>query len=74
MICLLIWMGSSGSRIAILLLILALCIIVYGNYESGRRLGRLCDLTGPHDFTLRARGTPQAEADAICQSAEADDD
>ena len=68
------WMGSSGSRIAVLMLVLALCITVYGNFESSKRLARLCDLTGPHDLTIRARGTPQAEADAICQNAEADND
>ena len=74
MIRLLTWMGSSGFRIAVLMLVLALCITVYGNYESGKRLERLCDLTGPHDRNTSARGTLQAEADAICQNAEAEGD
>ena len=74
MISLAKWMDERGLRIIAVALLIAFCIAEYGNYQNGKRLQHLCDLTGPHDRTTIADGTPQAEADAICQNAEADDD
>ncbi len=74
MVRLLEWMEGSGTLIAAVVFLIAFCIAEYGNYQNGERLQHLCELTGPHDLTLSVDGTPQAEADAICQNAVADDD
>lgn len=76
------WLHGSVARMdagqrfadAAVVLLIAFLVAEYGNYQSGKRLQHLCDLTGPHDRTTSAEGTPKAEADAICQNAEADDD
>ena len=77
MIRLLTWMGSSGSRIAVMMLLLAFCIAVYGSYASSKTLQHVCELLGPHGRSGSLPGTDKAEVDSICRSAapfDSDDD
>src|SRR5260221_13602323 len=48
----------------------ALLWCVWGNYEKGRDLDRLCELTGPHDVGLPAEyaKTARDKIDNICIS------
>lgn len=50
------------------LLAAALVICEWGNYDTGRDLRELCELTGPHVGTMPERYaiTPQYKIDNIC--------
>jgi hypothetical protein len=45
-----------------------LALVVYGNYERGRDLDRVCELLGPHDVVVPSPQTPRQEIDNICIS------
>lgn len=70
MIRLLTRTGTSGSRIATMMLLIAFCVAVYGNYASSKTLRHVCELLGPHDRTTSLDGTDKSEIDAICRNAE----
>lgn len=53
-------------------LVALLTLAIYGNYQRGRELSRICDLLGPHDIRVSNPRTPQEEIDNICISRQSD--
>jgi hypothetical protein len=45
-----------------------LAIVVYGNYQRGRDLDRVCELLGPHVVAVPSPRTARQEIDSICVS------
>ena len=56
------------------LLLIAFIIAEYGNYQRGKELDRICELSGPHDVSVKKPTTPREEIDNICISRQPDDD
>jgi hypothetical protein len=62
----------SKNPIAWLLLI-AFAIAEHGNYQRGKELTRIRELTGPHDTSVAIPKTARQEIDNICISRQPDD-
>jgi hypothetical protein len=55
------------------LLLAAFAIAEYGNYQRGKELDRVCELTGPHDVWVKSPKTSREEIDKICGARESSD-
>jgi hypothetical protein len=62
-----------GNTLAWILLC-ALALAEYGNYQNGKRVDALCDLTGPHDFEVARPFTAREQINNICLSRGDSDD
>jgi len=51
----------------------ALALAEYGNYQRGKELDLLCDLTGPHDMYYGKPVTNRQRADNTCIARQSDD-
>ena len=60
--------GLSHNPLAwpLALSVTAFAIAEFGNYERGRDLTRVCELTGPHDVISLHPKTDREEIDSIC--------
>ncbi len=47
------------------ILLAALVIAEYGNYQRGRELARVCELLGPHEIAVTVARTAREEIDNI---------
>ena len=43
-----------------------LIVAEFGNYQYGKDISRLCELTGPHDVSVPHPATTEQEIDNIC--------
>jgi hypothetical protein len=64
------WVQRHGLEIFLAIL---LAFAVYGNYERGTELSRVCELIGPHDVWVEKPRTVREEIDKICISRMPDD-
>jgi hypothetical protein len=55
------------------LLLIVFAIAEYGNYQRGKELDRICELTGEHDVSVPTPRTVRQEIDKICISRQPDD-
>jgi hypothetical protein len=54
-------------------LFVLLVIAEYGNYQRGKELTRVCELSGPHDVFIEHPRTDRQELDNICINRLSDD-
>jgi hypothetical protein len=65
---------STETKVVAAILGFLLALSVYGHYQTGSDLNRLCDLLGPHDVEMLHPQTTKDEIDNIClRHAPADD-
>jgi hypothetical protein len=55
------------------ILFVLLVIAEYGNYQRGKELDHVCELTGPHDVGFVSPKNDKEELDTICISRQPDD-
>ena len=64
------WMHRHAGELALAVI---LVLVVYGQVKISRALTRVCELTGPHDYTSGHPITVKDEVNNICISHEPDD-
>ena len=63
------WIQRHAIEVVLLGL---LALSLYGHYETGKDLRRVCELIGRHDASYGHPLTPQEEIDTICNVHEPD--
>jgi hypothetical protein len=59
---------SGEAKVAMAILLGLLAIAIYGNYQRGNELSRVCYLLGEHVASYGHPQTAQQEIDTICNS------
>jgi hypothetical protein len=64
--------GFFKNPVAWVLLVFFI-IAEYGNYQRGKELDRVCELSGPHDFSYSQPKNDKEEIDTICVNRQSGD-
>jgi len=69
------WLSRwEGRDLMIAALAALLALSIWSLYRTGLDLDRVCELTGPHEFSHEHPVTPRQEIDTLCLRHASDDD